>query len=361
MAARGLGVTLIIGVTIFALGLGPRSFAAFPRPSQEASPVASPAAGPLASPVDTTTNLLATVAAQETATAVSATEQALRGPQETVSAITTQNAEMQVALGALATREAGSARAVANAEATIVGLDLAQIDAQATIASLTTAQSDAQATITVLSTAVADVRATENAVPTATPEPTVTPTPEPTATPEPQAGDVLYETGEEGFQGWPVSQDWKTVDSVLVNDGTIFDYDRWIKAPFAPSNVNNYAVEAEIQLVNAEGTGFGIVARAAENAGYRIGVRVGCCPRAAVIADSGNRFNYGQDIASTEFQPGNEWHTYRVEVQGNTVRLLIDGNVMTEATVNQFLTGGEVGLFSISSQINVRSFRVIAL
>ena len=369
MTYRGLGLLAALAVIVGALGTGGVGLAVRPLPAQEASPGASATGSPAASPVDSTAGLLATVNAQGTATALAATAQAAAAPQQTVSAISTQNAEIQVALAALATREADSAQEAAMAEArasaaeaTIATLSTAQANAQATMTGLGTAEADARATAAALSTAVAEVTATANAVPTATPEPTATPTPMPTPTPVPEAGDVLYETGESGLEDWPASQEWKTVAGMLVNDGTVFDYDRWLKAPFTPGQISDYAVEAEIQYVRGNGI-FGVVARADDNEGYRVGVNWSNCtggPNAGV-AESGNAINYCQFLDASRWEADSEWHTYRAEVQGNTIAFFMDGNLLAETTDNQFLAGGQVGLFSSGCQITVRSVRVIAL
>jgi hypothetical protein len=223
---------------------------------------------------------------------------------------------------------------------------------------LSTAQADAQGTIAALSTGVAAVTATANAVPTATPEPTAMPTP------VPQAGDVLYEANESsGFQGWASTAGWSNLDTMLVNDGTNYDYDQWIKAPFAPGTIRDYAVEAEIQVVQL-GQGypaFGIVVRATDDGAYWAGQNYGLGTRNIGIASSGNAARSGSFMQSAGFDPGPDWHTYRVEVEGNSIRVLVDGSLLVSATDNSFLDGGQTGLYSFGTQINVLSFRVIAL
>jgi len=46
------------------------------------------------------------------------------------------------------------------------------------------------------------------------------------------------------------------------------------------------------------------------------------------------------------FEPGGEWHTYRVEAKGNEIRLLVDGDVLAEVVDNKYLDGGQVRLWS---------------
>jgi hypothetical protein len=50
-----------------------------------------------------------------------------------------------------------------------------------------------------------------------------------------------------------------------------------------------------------------------------------------------------------------------LEVRGNSMKLLVDGAFMLDATDNGLLSPGRVGLWSDRVQTNVRSFRVIVL
>jgi hypothetical protein len=61
------------------------------------------------------------------------------------------------------------------------------------------------------------------------------------------------------------------------------------------------------------------------------------------------------------FDPASNWHTYRVEVKGNIVRLRIDGFTMASVNDNHSLAPGHVGLWSNNYQLEVRSFKVIKL
>lgn len=195
--------------------------------------------------------------------------------------------------------------------------------------------------------------------PTVTPEPTSTPTPEPTPTPTPTPESALYRADTlGGLEEWGGAGDWKTVSGMLVNDGTNDTQSAYIAAPFQPG-ITDYAVETEIQFVRGEGSSrsFGIVARASEDGGYWTGWS---SYYGGALIGAGR--DYGDTvIAEADFEPDNDWHTYRLEVRGNSLRLLIDGSVIIETLDNGFLTAGSVGLWSYNAQINVRSFAVIAL
>jgi len=56
-----------------------------------------------------------------------------------------------------------------------------------------------------------------------------------------------------------------------------------------------------------------------------------------------------------------DWHTYRLEVEGTTVRLLFDGRTVAAKEDTQFLESGQVRVISIQAPIIIRSFNVVAL
>jgi hypothetical protein len=66
-------------------------------------------------------------------------------------------------------------------------------------------------------------------------------------------------------------------------------------------------------------------------------------------------------LAPTAFEPGSDWHAYRVEVGGERIRLLVDGALLLEATDERIRSAGSAGLFAGDLQLHVRSFTVIAL
>jgi hypothetical protein len=200
------------------------------------------------------------------------------------------------------------------------------------------------------------------AVPTAVPAPPpqvpATPTPvPPTATPAPKPGDVLYRADwSGGLVGWVGSTDWKTVNGMLVNDGSNGGGNSLILAPYQPTTPD-YALETEIEWLGSRQfiSSFAVVARANDvgNIGYR--ALSGDFKGAQILAVS-------ERIGGADFDPGGQKpHTYRLEVRGNTLKLLIDGGVVLSVSDNRFLSAGRVGLWSDYGQMNVRSFKVIAL
>ena len=55
------------------------------------------------------------------------------------------------------------------------------------------------------------------------------------------------------------------------------------------------------------------------------------------------------------------WHTYRIDVNGNTIIAWIEGAIVFQVTDDKFLSAGQVGLWSDHCQISVRSFTITAL
>jgi hypothetical protein len=225
----------------------------------------------------------------------------------------------------------------------------------------------------VTSTPAGTAEPTQAPSPRPTEPPTVAPTdPPPTETPEPptptaEPGTVLYEADwSNGMNGWAGANDWKTVSGMMVTDGTGPWQGTGIRAPFEPGEIADYAVEAEIQFVRIGGGAdcdpfFGLFGRAEDfpEAGYMAGyiLPTSCNNPGLGVYERNNR----QPLESGPLSPDTEWHTYRVEFQGNVVRLYVDGGLHVEVTDNKYLTGGQVGLWNRSVEMNVRSFKVIKL
>jgi hypothetical protein len=138
---------------------------------------------------------------------------------------------------------------------------------------------------------------------------------------------------------------------MLVSTGK---QDGVLLAPYQPgdASIANYAVEAEIQWVNGNNFGLAVRTDSSGNGGYH-----------AALAYNQAAIWVGQNApVQQSYTPDSGWHTYRVTVQDNHVTFSIDGGVVDKLTDNGYLSGGGVGVFSYNgTQINVRSFKVIAL
>ncbi|HEV2072166.1 MAG TPA: family 16 glycoside hydrolase, partial [Thermomicrobiales bacterium] len=201
------------------------------------------------------------------------------------------------------------------------------------------------------------------------------------ASPIPLAEESLYLTDQAvGWDDWPEDDDgWTYADELLVNDG--LGQGEVFLAPYQPE-VTDYAVEAEIRLRGATGGtsfyGFGLAARVAPEGAASFGgimlqgkdggpdayVRrtgsVGPVPFFQAYFEAVRDEN---DLSSrTAFDPGfDTWHTFRLEAERKSLRLLIDGRVTAEAEEDQTPAPGRVGLWSSGLQAEVRRFAVLAL
>ena len=185
------------------------------------------------------------------------------------------------------------------------------------------------------------------------------------STPEPEPLYMADSTG--GLEDWTGSPDWIHRDGHLINDGTTPP--SAVLAPYElPKGISDYAIEVEARLVRCDptfgggvlyGGGFGIVARAEEAGAYWAGP--GChVTTMGIWAATVDEFDV---LASTDQPPSAnaDWHRYRVEVQRETIRLFVDGNLTLETSDLRYSGPGQVGLWSSSAQIDVRSFAVLPL
>lgn len=170
-------------------------------------------------------------------------------------------------------------------------------------------------------------------------------------------GTVLYLADwSAGPNGWPQPRGVNIVRGQLVAQDAGVN----LIAPYEPgaSGIADYAVEAEAQLFAGDTDPFGLVFRT--DYSFRIAP---CCFRGyntIVIRYRDNDIG-GGGFTIGGYSAASPWHLYRVEVEGNRIRLKIDGVLVGEALDNRQLSGGTVGIFLGSAGVNVRLFRIIKL
>lgn len=186
------------------------------------------------------------------------------------------------------------------------------------------------------------------------------PQPQPTTAPsQPAPGTTLfYADTSGGLDKINGGSSWKHVSGLLVSDGSA-SQPTILPLPVHPTTAN-YAVEAQIQLVQGS-CGFGEVARLDES-NRGLGAGWYCSGTGANLV-SGDPTTYFDSFKhQVSFHVDNAYHTYRLEVSGNSISLLVDGAQVLQGTDNKFLDPGQPGLWDNGgTQINVRSIRVIAL
>ncbi|WP_203994825.1 hypothetical protein [Virgisporangium aurantiacum] len=168
---------------------------------------------------------------------------------------------------------------------------------------------------------------------------------------------VLYAADwSSGLGGWVGHPSWKVLRGVLVNDGTSGSL-KPLLAPYDTEQLADYAIEAKIRVVRGGGCCrvFGLAARRGTGGGGYAGV-VRWDGATLISENDDNILEYGEPFA-----PESEWHTYRLEVDGNVVTFLVDGAKLKTVTDNRHLTGGLTGLISAEYQLEVATYRVLRL
>jgi len=198
----------------------------------------------------------------------------------------------------------------------------------------------------------------------------VTPSATPTPTPKPVPGTVLYQA-DQSWRGWSGSADWKVSGGMLVNDATSTDpsTNPTITTPYSLEGIANYAVEIKMTLVTPLDPNvtygnypcFNILVRGASTTdgweGYQAGFYYIYPPYSAWIKGAQDQ----QALVHAPFNPGKAEHTYRVEVSGNHIKFLIDGGLKVETTDLRYSSGGQVGMEAYELQLEISSFKIIAL
>jgi hypothetical protein len=234
--------------------------------------------------------------------------------------------------------------------------------------------------------AVPNVIPTETPVATTEEEPNI-PTPTVVATPELVAMSTQSETtpasagGDDLVFEAPGPNDleplaagsWTGSADALVNEGSSAVAEPWLVISAVPSGA--FAVEAEMRvngvLDSVCDQSFGLTAGipSAEQV-FGGGLIFPCASdtaRARLTDVSVWEDGYNADpvLGEKEFDPGDDWHTYRFELRGNEIRLLVDGaDVVTgtlEAPVDPASADAQAGLWAQGVQLEVRKVSVHTL
>jgi hypothetical protein len=218
-------------------------------------------------------------------------------------------------------------------------------------------------------------------VPSADTAPTLVATPEPPAvstesatTPASDGGDgIVFEAPGRNELETLASGSWSATADALVNPGSSAVAEPWLVLSAVPSA--DFAVEAEIRvtgrLESVCDQSFGLVAGSpGANQVFGGGLIFPCAsdtPRARLTDVSvwENGYNADPVLAEETFDPGSEWHTYRFELRGDDVRLLVDGADVVSGTVGAPVDASSgdapAGLWAQGVQLKVRRVSVQVL
>ncbi|MDQ2903680.1 MAG: family 16 glycoside hydrolase [Ktedonobacteraceae bacterium] len=208
-----------------------------------------------------------------------------------------------------------------------------------------------------------NVASSATLVPAASPRPTIAAVPR---------GTVLYQADwSHGLTGWQASGGWQVMHGQLeVNAPAMAS----IFVPYRLT-VTSYAIEVHIQVVrllHENGGYFSIFTQKVPGRdGYQAGVSDlkgteprpnGSHPQAQVFIDPTSSTTTGTGMP-IDYEPGWQWHTYRVEVQDNQARLLVDDVQIGTASSDKtdVLSNEPLGLSTEQTVLRVSDLRIIAL
>lgn len=192
----------------------------------------------------------------------------------------------------------------------------------------------------------------------------------PTPTPSFPSGTVLYQSDwSQGLAAWGHPLGWKIVNGLAQSD---LRDNNALTVPYL-SAVPNYAIEVQFQIVSIPTNGGYFVVTAKQlpgKDGYNAGI--------LNLLDSAphNQFDNPQvqvylepeddmsaSLVTSDYRTNNRWNTFRIEVQGSDVRLLINGVGKSSATSIQddVLSNGPFQVVSSGAVVNVSSVKIMAL
>lgn len=192
----------------------------------------------------------------------------------------------------------------------------------------------------------------------------------PTATSLP-AGTLLYKADwSQGLKSWGNTKGWKIVNGMALSD--LSDHNA-LTVPYLPV-VHNYAISCRFQIVQVPHNGGYFIIQAAQSAGkdgYTAGLLNLYAP-GAQTSPYGNPqiqiyLNPMDDMqlpmSPLDYEPGNTWHTYRVEIKGPAANLFMDGVSMNTAVSSrdQWLSNGPLQLISALAVVRVSDVTITAL
>ena len=184
------------------------------------------------------------------------------------------------------------------------------------------------------------------------------------------ADDVVFEAPGRNELETLASGSWSATADALVNPGSSATAEAWLVLSAVPSA--DFAVEAEMRvsgrLESVCDQSFGLTA-GSPGAGqvFGGGLLFPCgsdTARARLTDVSVWEDGYNADplIAEETFDPGNEWHTYRFELRGDELRLLVDGaDVVSgtlEAPIDASSGDAQAGLWAQGVELKVRRVSV---
>jgi hypothetical protein len=166
---------------------------------------------------------------------------------------------------------------------------------------------------------------------------------------------------------------WTASGDLLRSDGSTAFAEPWLKLATVPTPA--FAVEAEMRVASVLETvcdqSFGLVGGSPASGTVVGGGLLFPCDGGSALARLTNvgewedGYNGDTVLAEEAFDPGEDWHTYRFEVRGDQIRLLVDGVglVTTEpdTPLDPEATDREAGIWAQGVGVEVRRVVVVTL
>jgi hypothetical protein len=208
---------------------------------------------------------------------------------------------------------------------------------------------------------------TGNAGPQAT-APRVSPTP---TVPVVPAGTVLFRADwSHGLSAWGNQHGWKLVNGMAQSDVSIGNA---LTVPYLLT-VRNYIIECRFQVVNVPRTGGYFIIKAPHlpnKDGYTAGILNLYAPGARTSPYGNPEALIYLDplddmqarMAPIDYDPGSNWHTYRVQIKGPAADLFIDGSDSSTAVSEKddSLSTGPLQVISSLAVVRISSVTITAL
>jgi hypothetical protein len=166
---------------------------------------------------------------------------------------------------------------------------------------------------------------------------------------------------------------WSSSGDMLDIDGANATSEPWLKVASVPSP--DFAIEAEMRVTMVLDSvcdqSFGVVGGSpGASQVYGGGILYPCdgkgdLARLTNVTNWEDGYNADAALSENQFDPGEEWHTYRLELRGNRLRLIIDGvGIVTgklETPIDPGATDAEAGIWSQGVGLEVRRIAVFPL
>jgi hypothetical protein len=183
---------------------------------------------------------------------------------------------------------------------------------------------------------------------------------------------VLYRADwSHGFDRWTARDGgtggWQVKNGTLVSPEAGYQHPPTpILPPFQPGarGIANYAVRFQARPVS-RGIDFHVSIRR-DGRRYDDFAVSSCCTNTTSVSiiyrDESTHVGYDTIIGDAQMPPLDaRWHTYRMEVQGEMLRFIVDGRMLIRGLDRHLLAGSEVDLTGQAGPIMFRRFTIVSL